>query len=284
MLHQPLISAQELKQFFVKKTEKILLIDARYDLSNPCSGFNLYQQGHIPNAHYLDLDKALCGEKTGRNGRHPLPTQASFIQHLRHLGINRDTHIIVYDQQDSMFAAHLWWMFLWVGHSKVQVLNGGLNAWTRDGGTLCSEPPPLQQQGNIEVQPSLTPTVDASYILKHLHSPEMLIIDARAPERYRGDIEPLDPVAGHIPGAINRPFSLNATENGLYKPKEALKQEWSECITDTPTKAIVQQCGSGVSACHNILAMVYAGLGMTTLYPGSWSEWCANTTNPTTKE
>lgn len=283
MLHQPLISVQELQHIFIESDTKPLILDARYNLSDPAQGLHLYQQEHIPTAHFIDLGKNLCGTKTGINGRHPLPSQESFIQHLRSLGMNQDTHVIVYDQQDSMFAAHLWWMLLWVGHSNVQVLDGGLHAWKQNGGEVTSIIPPQPQEGNFTAHPTLAPTVNATYVLGHLQSPDMLLIDARAPERYRGDIEPLDPVAGHIPGAINHPFASNLTPSGRYKPKEELRKEWQQHITNTPVETIVHQCGSGVSACHNILAMVHAGFGMTALYPGSWSEWCANTKHPTAK-
>ena len=284
MLHQPLISPQDLQQLFIDTNKKILIIDSRYDLSNPRAGFLAYQQGHIPNAYFLDLGKDLCGLKTGKNGRHPLPAKESFAQHLRNIGLDQDTHVIVYDQKDSMFAAHLWWMLLWAGHPHVQVLNGGLDAWTDYGGELSASTPLCTRQGNFKIQPTFAPTVDALYILNHLEQPEKIqIVDARAPERYRGEIEPLDPVAGHIPGAINRSFTLNLDANGRYKPKEELQQEWSQYLTDNPLETIVHQCGSGVSACHNILAMAHAGLGMTTLYPGSWSEWCANPDHPTAK-
>ncbi|MGL4667019.1 MAG: sulfurtransferase [Saezia sp.] len=283
MLHQPLISAQELQLLFIENVGKILVIDARYDLANPTEGLRLYQQEHIPNAHFLDLGKELCGIKTGANGRHPLPTQEDFAQHLRDIGLNQDSHVIVYDQKDCMFSAHLWWMLLWAGHHKVQVLNGGLDAWKQIEGQLSTTIPSPRQSGNFKIQPCLAPTVNSSYILKHLQSPSMLIIDARAPERYRGDVEPLDPVAGHIPGAINRPFALNLADNGLYKTKEQLKQEWAQCMEGYTPERIVHQCGSGVSACHNILAMAYAGFKITTLYPGSWSEWCANCEYPMAK-
>ena len=282
MQFQPLISAQELQHFLLSSTaEKVLLVDVSYDLTDPLEGVRLYEQAHIPNAHFLSLSKNLCGILTGTNGRHPLPSQASFVASLHDIGMNQDTHVIVYDQQNCMFASHLWWMLLWVGHAKVQVLNGGLAAWKKAHGALTAKMPNITQRGNFEIHETLAPTVDANYILKHLKSTQLQLIDARAPERFRGDIEPLDPVAGHIPGAINRPFMDNLTPEGLYKLPTELKQEWDKLISAYPINTLAHHCGSGVSACHNILAMAHAGYPMTALYPGSWSEWCANPDFPT---
>lgn len=279
----PLISAQSLHQYISDSTTPICIIDARFNLSAPKQGQEMYSQGHIPGAIFLDLDKEMCGHKTGTNGRHPLPDREELAQRLRQIGINDDTLIIIYDDADSMFAAHVWWLMLWLGHQQVQVLDGGLNAWIAAGYELSTQIPHMMSPGNIQSHPSLVPTVDATYVLNHLESPQMLIIDARAAERFRGDVEPLDPAAGHIPGAINRPFMQNLNTDKHFKSPEQLHQEWQQLIGQTPISAVVHQCGSGVSACHNILAMAHAGFGMTTIYPGSWSEWCADSSRPVEK-
>lgn len=278
-----LISVQSLHQYISDPTSPICIIDARFNLSMPEQGQQLYTQGHIPSAIFLDLDKDMCGKKTGKNGRHPLPDREKLAKCLREKGINQDTLIIVYDEADSMFAAHVWWLMLWLGHQQVQVLDGGLAAWVGAGHPLCTQVSDAFIPGNIQVQSPLVPTVNVAYILDHLQSPQMQVIDARAAERFRGDIEPLDPAAGHIPGAINHPFIQNLNSHKRFKPPEQLRQEWLQLIGQTPVSTIVHQCGSGVSACHNILAMVHAGFGITTIYPGSWSEWCADPSRPLQK-
>lgn len=278
-----LISVQSLHQSISNPTNPICIIDARFNLSIPEEGQKLYAQGHIPGAIFLDLDKDMCGKKTGKNGRHPLPDREKLAQRLREAGINQDTLIIVYDEADSMFAAHVWWLMLWLGHQQVQVLDGGLAAWIAAGYQLSTQVPHTSKQGNFQARQTLVPTVNAPYILDHLQSPQMQVIDARAVERFRGDIEPLDPAAGHIPGAINRPFMLNLNADKQFKTSEQLHKEWLLLVGQTPISAIVHQCGSGVSACHNILAMAHAGFGITAIYPGSWSEWCADPSHPLEK-
>lgn len=281
MMHpSPLINAPELAQLISNPTQHIAIIDCSFDLTDTQAGRQLYAQGHIPGAFFLDLDDDLCSPKNGHNGRHPLPSRDQLTQHLQTFGINHNTLVIAYDQSNSMFASHLWWLMLWLGHPQVRVLNGGLSAWKTHGGTLTPQTPPLPPQGNFQAHPPLTPTVDTAYILKQLQSPELCLIDARTPERYRGEVEPLDPIAGHIPGAINRDYNLNLLPTGAFKPTDQLQKEWTQYLANTPIHTIVHHCGSGVSACHNILAMAQIGLGITTLYPGSWSQWCANPAHP----
>ena len=282
MQHLPLISAFDLQQL-LKQQNNILIIDCRFDLANTEAGAQQYAQSHIPGAFFLDLDKDLCAPKTGHNGRHPLPERETLAKRLRAIGMNNDTHVIVYDQADSMFAAHMWWLLLWLGHQQVQVLDGGLTAWTKAGGELTAENPSTPHQGNFAAQNTLTPTVDAQYLLRNLGTPSVYIVDARAQPRYKGEVEPMDPVAGHIPGAVNRPFMDNLQPDGTYKPANMLKEEWTAFLKNHDPQTVVHQCGSGVSACHNLLAMAQAGFAITTIYPGSWSEWCANPDYPTAK-
>lgn len=284
MQPSPLISVAELQQAQQTPAGDILVIDCRFDLSNPQAGQQQYAQNHLPGAVFLDLDKDLCGVKTGTNGRHPLPERETLAQKLRTLGVNQNTSIIVYDQQDSMFAAHLWWLLQWLGHTHVRVLDGGLVTWENKGGPLSTELPPARPEGNFQAQQPLTPTVNADQILRNLGSSQLYIIDARAPERFRGEVEPLDPAAGHIPGAINRFFKQNLQADGTFKAPEQLHQKWVQILNDHPLDTVVHQCGSGVSACHNLLSMVHAGFNMAALYPGSWSEWSASPERPIAQE
>lgn len=276
----PLISCAEFAILHDGATHDMLIIDCRFDLANPQTGAIQYAQGHIPGAVFLDLDHDLCGIKTGYNGRHPLPDREAFAEKLRKLGVNDNTLIIAYDQKNSMFAAHLWWMMLWLGHPAVRVLDGGLSAWERQKGALTQDITPPRTPGKMQLRPALTPTIDASSLRAQLGTSSLYLIDARAPQRYRGEVEPLDPAAGHIPGAINHFFELNLQPDGTFKPVNELRALWTQTLHGHSPQNTVHQCGSGVSACHNLLAMVQAEFPITTIYPGSWSEWCADPTNP----
>lgn len=283
--NRPLISASELK-LLLQQPFSPLVIDCSFDLADIHQGKRFYLQQHIPGAYYLDLDDDLCGTKTAHSGRHPLPSKEKLSERLRSIGLNNKNHkktpVVVYDQGSGMMAAHAWWLLLWLGHDDVRVLDGGIQAWEKAGGDFESqENSHAQQQGNFEPQNALVKTVDADFIMQHLNSDALLLIDARAPERYRGDVEPLDPVAGHIPGAINRHFALNLNPDNTFKAPELLLSEWQALLDGHPQRQhIVHSCGSGVSACHNILAMTHAGLGLTALYAGSWSQWCSYPSNP----
>lgn len=255
-----------------------VVFDCRHDLTRPDAGEAAYRDAHIPGAHFLHLDRDLAAPLTGRNGRHPLPDAALFAARLRARGVCANSQVVAYDDVDGRYAARLWWMLRWLGHGSVAVLDGGWKQWLAGGGASSSQIPvgvegnfaPRQEAGSVDVQ----------YIQAHLRSQSMQIIDARAEDRYRGENETLDPVAGHIPGAINRPFLHNLNADGRFKPAALLKQEFQAVLGDVPTTRVVHQCGSGVTACHNLLAMEIAGLTGSRLYPGSWSEWCAEPTRP----
>ena len=210
-------------------------------------------------------------------GRHPLPDRATFIANLQRWGINNDTQVVVYDAQGGMFAARLWWMLRWVGHEKVAVLDGGLPAWLASGMWLSTEASP-RVLGTLTDRPSLVATVTANDLLANLSNEKLTVVDARAPDRFRGENETIDPVGGHIPGAKNRFFKENLQADGNFKSAEQLRQEFSAVLAD-PAQAVMQ-CGSGVTACHNLLALEIAGLQGAALYPGSWSEWCADPARP----
>ena len=258
-----------------------ILIDCRHDLTNPDAGRIAYTEGHLPGARFAQLDDDLSGPKTSADGsfagRHPLPAMADFIEVMRRLGINDDSQVVVYDAHGGMFAARLWWMLRWAGHAQVAVLDGGLPVWIAAGGVTTTATAPVTR-GNISVRPTLTRTVDVDQVLASLQSAQLAIVDARAADRFRGENETLDRIGGHIPGAKNRFFKDNLQADGRFKPAAQLQEEFAGIIA-TPGRSVMQ-CGSGVTACHNLLALEIAGLTGAALYPGSWSQWSADTTRP----
>ncbi|MDQ8021782.1 MAG: sulfurtransferase [Moraxellaceae bacterium] len=260
--------------------EDWLIIDARHDLADPTASERAYAQGHIAGAHFLHLDRDLSGTKDGRNGRHPLPARADFAARMAALGLTSGTQVAAYDAQGGMFAARLWWMLRWLGHEAVAVLDGGLPAWTGAGHSLSTEPPAPRARATTYDISSRAPVRHATEVLSRLDDATQLIVDARAPDRFRGENETLDPVGGHIPGARNRFFKDNLAADGRFKPAAQLRDEWQQVLGATPAAQVVHQCGSGVTACHNLLALEVAGLGGGMLYPGSWSEWCSEPSRP----
>ncbi|MFV0662603.1 sulfurtransferase [Denitromonas sp.] len=252
-----------------------VVVDCRHDLGNPDFGRAAYAKGHIPGAHFLHMDEELSGPRTGRNGRHPLPDPDALAQRLGELGIDRDTQIVAYDDGGGMYAARLWWLLNWLGHRDVAVLDGGFQAWCSAGGPL-TQTPAATTATRFDAQHRPL-AVDVNYVDTHKSSEDMLLIDARSPDRFRGENETIDPVGGHIPGAINRFFKDNLGHDGRFKPAEQLRREFTTLLAGRAPQQVVHQCGSGVTACHNLLAMEVAGLPGGRLYPGSWSEWCADT-------
>ncbi|MFZ6818125.1 sulfurtransferase [Undibacterium sp. Ji22W] len=281
-MYTTLISAQQLVAELSNKTT--VIVDCRHDLMDAQAGKNAYDAGHIPGAVFANLDSDLSGCKTDAAGvfagRHPLPKTEDLLAALRRLGINQDTQVIAYDAHGGMFAARLWWLLRSIGHAHVAVLDGGIAAWLSAGQVLQAETV-SNIAGNIDVKASLTKQVDVHTVLQNLEAEvdtTLQVIDARAADRFRGENETMDPVGGHIPGAKNRFFKDNLQADGRFKSAQELRQEWQGLIAD-PTKAIMQ-CGSGVTACHNLLALEVAGLGGAALYPGSWSEWCSDVSRP----
>ena len=275
MTLSPLMLPQALQHALQDPQTDLLVVDCSFELTDPAAGRRAYGVGHIPGAVYVSLDDTLSSAKTGRNGRHPLPERAVFAQALAALGLNNTTQVVAYDNAGGMYAARLWWMLRWAGHAAVSVLDGGLAAWQADGGALQTTTPPPRQPGTFTLRPSLVSTVGYAELLDNIASRERLVIDARAPDRFRGENETLDPVGGRIPGAVNRLFRNNLGPDGRFKPADVLRAEFQALIGDRPVATLVNQCGSGVAACHNLLAMEVAGLSGAALYPGSWSEWCA---------
>jgi len=270
----PLITAAELRQMLEAKSPLVVL-DCSFDLVDTEAGERAYREGHLPQAVYVSLERDLSGPKTGRNGRHPLRERADYAQWMGSIGIAPGTPVVAYDRQGGMYAARAWWVLRWMGHADVTLLDGGLAAWQLAGGALTTDVARPNPAAPYPTQPPALPTVDAQQLQARLN--EVLVIDARAPERYRGDVEPLDAVAGHIPGAVNRFFKDNLLPDGRFKPAEQLRAEFGPLLDGRP---VVQQCGSGATACHNLLAMEVAGLGVTALYPGSWSEWSSDPSRP----
>jgi len=271
-----LISTGDLSQHL--DDAAFVIVDCRYHLADVAAGERAYRAAHIPSATFLHLDRDLSGVKTGRNGRHPLPQVDALATTLGNVGIDRSKQVVAYDQNSGVWASRLWWLLRWLGHDAVAVLDGGLDKWVAERRPQTSELPSLRRTKFVPDPPM--PTASAAEIERHLNDGSLYVLDARAPERYRGDLEPIDPVAGHIPGARNRPYGENVTAQGSFKPPSLLRAEFEALLGDTSPSAVVHQCGSGLTACHNVLAMSVAGLPGSRLYPGSWSEWIAEPTRP----
>ncbi|MDP2792906.1 MAG: sulfurtransferase [Sulfurisoma sp.] len=255
------------------------IFDCRHDLQDTGYGEKAYAKGHIPGALFLHLDRDLSGEKTGSNGRHPLPTKEAFAAKMAACGVGPDTQVVAYDNEGSVFASRLWWMLRWVGHAKVAVLDGGVPCWRRGKREFQTEVPSYPPAPFV-IRPGVVP-FGADDVLERLDDRRVLILDARAPERFSGEEENLDPVGGHIPGAVNRFYFDNLDDAGcFFKSAEELRDEFDAVIKGREPQSVIQQCGSGVTACHNLLAMDVAGLAGSQLYVGSWSEWCADPARP----
>lgn len=256
-------------------------VDCRHDLANLSAGRDGYAVAHLPHAVFADMETELSGAKRGADGafrgRHPLPDRETFIETLRSWGVNEGTQVVAYDAHGGMFAARLWWLLRWVGHEAVAVLDGGMAAWQAQGLSLTADVEG-KPRGDIAAHASLVSTASADEVLANIGGGTRTVVDARAPDRYRGENETIDPVGGHIPGAKNRFFKDNLGADGRFKDAATLKGEWSGIVAD-PSKAVMQ-CGSGVTACHNLLALEIAGMSGAVLYPGSWSEWCADPARP----
>lgn len=262
----------------------VRVFDVRHDLTNHAAGREAYAAGHIPGARYLDHETELAAPRTGRNGRHPLPDRGQFGALMAAHGVTPETLVVAYDASGGMYAAHLWWMLRWLGHDRVAVLDGGWQAWQAAGLPTSTEAAaPVQAGAPVTPAAPLVGSVDAQAVLDNIARPAFTVIDARAANRYRGEVEPMDPVAGHIPGALNRPNGQNLQADGRFKDAAQLREEFTALLDGRDPGAIVHQCGSGITACHNLLSMEIAGLAGSRLYPGSWSEWCSDPSRPVAK-
>ena len=280
-----LISADELRALLASPAAPIV-IDTGFDLADTQLGEGDWHAGHVPTSQYLHLDRDLAGAKQGADGRfrgrHPLPDRAAFAAVLGRCGITPARQVVALDRQGGMYAARLWWMLRWMGHEAVAVLDGGVAAWVAAGGALATAPTTAPTASSPAASPTppypdraaLALTTDAATLTRAVGRARL--IDARAGERFRGEVEPLDTAAGHIPGALNRFFKTNLDATGRFKPADVLHAEFAALIGAAPPASVVHSCGSGVTACHNLLAMAHAGLPGSVLYPGSWSEWSAD--------
>jgi len=256
-----------------------IIFDCRHDLLEIEKGERLYREGHIPGAHFANMDTDLSGEKNGGNGRHPLPSPNAFAAFLARHGVGPNSSVVAYDDVGGQFAARLWWMARWIGLTNVHLLDGGLQKWIAEGRGLSKEVP-VPQPVALRAEPDALMLWSAGEVEAHIGDAQFALIDARAPERYRGEVEPIDPVAGHIPGALNRFFKQNLAPDLTLRPPLELAKEFNALTGGLPPENIIHQCGSGVTACMNIFAMEYAGLKGAKLYAGSWSEWVSDPSRP----
>ena len=259
-----------------------VIVDCRHDLVNLAFGREAYAAGHLPGAVFADMETELSGAKRGEDGvfrgRHPLPSKEALVETLRGWGVNDGSQVVAYDAHGGMYAARLWWLLRWLGHEAAAVLDGGLPAWQAIGQPVVTEVVSGKPRGSIEARAPFVPTVTVAEVLENIKSARRTVVDARAADRFRGENETIDPVGGHIPGARNRFFKDNLQADGRFKAAAQLREEFGAVIED-PSNAIMQ-CGSGVTACHNLLALEVAGLKGAALYPGSWSEWSADPSRP----
>jgi len=277
MTTRTLVQAEELAARLDEP--RLRIFDCRFDLARPAYGRQAYRDEHVPGAAYADLNDDLSRPATATSGRHPLPEPARFAARLRQWGVNADSRVVAYDDGNGMYAARLWWMLRWLGHDDVAVLDGGMRRWLQLGLPL-TEDMPACAPGDFAAQVRPEMLADADSVLAAIREPGTRLLDARAPERYRGEVEPIDKVAGHVPGARNHPFGLSLDGNGRFLPAAALRAALATSLADAAPRRTIAYCGSGVTACHLLLAMELAGLHGARLYAGSWSEWSSDPARP----
>lgn len=276
-MYSTLISASELAAHL--DDVAWVICDCRHDLADIEAGRRAYAELHIPGARFVHLDEDLSAPKTGRNGRHPLPDPERFARRAGELGIGNRSQVVAYDASGGYYAARMWWLLRWAGHDAVAVLDGGWDAWRKASHPVTDQMPAIKA-ARFTMRRRSDMTHDAGYIAANLAEPGLFLLDARSADRFRGENETLDPVAGHIPGASNRFFRNNLETDGCFKPAAALREEFDELLENRIPASVAHYCGSGVTACHNLLAMEIAGLSGSRLYPGSWSEWVADRSRP----
>lgn len=279
MIHTTLISADQLRTL-LSGSKHVVVLDCSHDLFDAQAGQLAYAQGHIPGAHFVAMDGEISGHKTGLNGRHPLPERRVVVDLMRRFGVNDDTQIVTYDANHGTYASRIWWMLRWLGHGSVAVLDGGFAAWKSDAGQVSTDPTPTPAPGHFTDRKPLVEPVSFEAVLANVTTQDKLVVDARANDRFRGENETLDPAGGHIPGAVSRFYKLNLNDDGTFKDAASLAREFRAQFGDRPAEQMIMQCGSGVSACHNLLALEVAGFGTAPLYVGSWSEWCSRKEAP----
>lgn len=285
MAFTTLIGAEALRDLLAKGTrrDRTVVLDCRFDLKNPDAGRQAYRAGHIPSARYADLNRDLASPVTAESGRHPLPAPAALAEFCTAAGIGEDTQVVVYDEGNGSTAARGWWLLNWLGHAQVAVLDGGFACWVQSGGSIeTGEPasPPAAATTRFVAHPRPDAVATSAEVEAAATDPRRLVVDARAPERFTGAVEPIDTVAGHVPGAVNHPFVGNLNAQGRFLPDDELRRLWSARLAGRSPENVIAMCGSGVTACHNLLAMACAGLPGAKLYAGSWSEWIRNPRRP----
>ena len=271
-----LISAADL-QTLMDTGARVLVFDCSFELMDPGAADRLFAQERIAGSIQAHLERHLsagAADQAVNGGRHPLPRRERFAAWLREAGLDNDTQVVVYDRQGANYCGRLWWMLKWAGHEAVAVLDGGLQEWKKMGGAVESGPVTPRPPGNFALSPERAALADTASVARNLGRPSQTVLDARGGPRFRGEVEPLDPVAGHIPGALNRPFGENLGPDGRFKDAATLRTEFDTLLAGRDPASVVHHCGSGVSAVPNVLAMEIAGLGRMPLYAGSWSEWC----------
>lgn len=285
-MYTTLIQPAELKAL-QDNGARVRVFDVSFDLMRPEQGNATYLETHLAGALHADINQVLSAKdprEALNGGRHPLPRRERFAQWLSSQGVDDQTQVVVYDRNAMNYCGRLWWMLKWCGHEAVAVLDGGLQAWVAEGGAVRSGDEPAPAPHSFSLRVPAARLVHTAEVAAHLDDATALtLIDARATPRFRGETEPLDPVAGHIPGALNRPYGHNLAENGKFKPAAVLRAEFEQLLGQRAAASVVHHCGSGVSAVPNILAMEIAGLGRTGLYAGSWSEWCTTPGLPCAK-
>lgn len=297
-MYTTLISVAQLQALQAGGT-RCMVFDCTSDLMKPETGIAQYRSAHIAGAVYADLNRDLSAkhgvpgaggmvtakesDTPASGGRHPLPNREKFAIWLSSVGFANDMQAVVYDRNNANYCGRLWWMLKWAGHEAVAALDGGLQAWQAAGGAVNEGDEPSHFRTNFELKPPLATLVDASSVMQKLGRPAQTLIDARATPRYKGEVEPMDPVAGHIPGALNRPFAENIGADGKFKSAAELRAEFDALLGGRDPASVVHHCGSGVSAVPNIIAMEIAGLGRAPLYAGSWSDWTSDPTRPFAK-
>lgn len=276
-MFRTLIDTESLSQHLSDR--ELTVVDCRFRLDDPAWGERECAAGHIPGAVYAHLDRDLSGPKTGSNGRHPLPAVDALAATFGRLGIGGRVQVVAYDQDNGAYASRLWWLLRWLGHDAVAVLDSGLRKWAAENRPTTTERAPRAPR-------VFTPRIRASAVAAlddvaaAIGRQDKRLLDARAPERFRGDVEAIDKAAGHIPGATNYHFMSNLDESGTFRTRDALRTQLKGALGTVPSKHVIAYCGSGVTACHNLLAMEHAGLRGAKLYPGSWSEWSSDPTRP----
>lgn len=280
MSYKTIISAKDLIKNV--NNDDFIIFDCRCDISDSSYGIEAYNEGHIENSIFIDIDHDLASEKTSDSGRHPLPDPRLFSEKLSQWGMSNNKQAVVYDDAGGAFAGRMWWTLKWLGHSNVAVLDGALGAWMSIGGKLTSKPT-IFERAVFEPSPNNNMYVSIKDVEDAQYKMNKLIIDARSRERYLGIKDPVDPIAGHIPGAVSHPLGMNLDKNGHFKSPEELRHNFNKIIGDTVSSDIISMCGSGITACHNILALEICGIKDVTLFVGSWSEWITDKSRPVAK-